>query len=278
MAEDPVAVDPVAVDLDRIVPLRAEGTRPPLFCVHAISGSAYSYQAMARLLDADQPVYGFEAPGFDNDRPPAVSLPDLVAEYTATLREFRPDGEYRLLGWSMGGQIAFEMARRLTAAGATVSALILVDSELPDPMPLPPERNILLRFIREMTEVSGQTPPALMALHDGWPEHVKPETAFEAIELAQTLPEEIDATLLAEQYAVFRAHFEGLCTFVSLSGAYHGRAVYIRAEQSQAWQPGWEEFLPNATHIVVPGTHHTVWTGQSLKMMSDIIQRTLYDR
>src|SRR4051812_13581113 len=107
----------MAEDLDRIVPLRATGTRPPLYCVHAVSGSAYAYSGLTKLLGADQPVYGIEAPGFDNDRQPVSSLPALADESTEILRAFSlqehgADGGYRLLGWSLGGILAFEMAKR----------------------------------------------------------------------------------------------------------------------------------------------------------------------
>src|SRR3954454_8858500 len=98
------------IDLERIVPLKPDGSATPLYCVHASSGSAYSYLELAQLLGADRPVYGIEAPGFDGDREPVRSLPALSAEYAETLREFQPDGNYLLLGWSLGGTIAFDMA------------------------------------------------------------------------------------------------------------------------------------------------------------------------
>jgi thioesterase domain-containing protein len=137
------AVEPSpTVDLERIVPLQPEGTAPPLFCVHASSGSAYSYLELARLLGADRPVYGIEAPGFDGDREPVRSLPALSAEYTGTLRTFRPDGDFLLLGWSLGGIIAFDMARRLTAAGARVRQVVMVDVSVPRVAELPSEKEI----------------------------------------------------------------------------------------------------------------------------------------
>src|SRR5258708_6361139 len=105
------------VDLDRIVPLAPEGTATPLFCVHASSGSAYVYLALARLLSPERPVYGIEAPGFDGGRDPVASVAALGAEYAETLQKFHPGGDFLLLGWSFGGMIAFDLAQRLTAAG-----------------------------------------------------------------------------------------------------------------------------------------------------------------
>src|SRR3954471_18139614 len=119
------------VDLERIVPLSPDGTATPLFCVHAGSGSGYVYRDLAGTLGEEQPVYGVEAPGFDGGREPVRSVPALSAEYAETLRAFHPEGEFALLGWSLGGVIAFDLARRLTGAGARVHQVIMVDVSRP---------------------------------------------------------------------------------------------------------------------------------------------------
>ena len=72
---------------------------------------AYAYNGHVGLLDPQQPVYGLEAPGCDNERTPMTSLPAYDTEYIDALR-----ANY-LLGWSMGGVVAFEMARRGSVCG-----------------------------------------------------------------------------------------------------------------------------------------------------------------
>jgi thioesterase domain-containing protein len=261
-------------DLNRIVPLQTGGGKPSLFCVHAVSGSAYSYSAMARLLGPDQPVYGFEAPGFDNPRTPVPRLPDLAAEYTATLREFQPQGPYRLLGWSLGGVVIFLMAQELLAAGEQVATLVMVDAGLPVVMPLPPEREILRRYIRDMMGLSDQSPPGLDAVFANWPEDVEPGLVFEAVEKAGILPEEMDAELLAYQYGVFRAHLAGFYSVV-VSGSYPGPAVHITAQGSVEEDMRWDRLIPNLTTHMLPGTHHSIWTGENLVALSEIVRQTL---
>ena len=53
------------------------------------------------------------------------------------LRAVQPDGPYALLGWSLGGVIAHEMAAMLESTGASVAVLLLLDSppgaEMPNP-------------------------------------------------------------------------------------------------------------------------------------------------
>lgn len=263
-------------DLDRILPLQTDGSRPPLFCVHAVSGSAYSYAGLARQLGPDQPVYGFEAPGFDNDRAPVRSLTELADEYTAILRAFQPGG-YRLLGWSLGGLVAFEMAKRLTASGAQVEALIMIDASLPVAMPLPPEHEILRRFIRDMMGISDETPPEVEAVFAGLPGDLAPGTAFEAVLEAGILPEEMDAELLGDQYAVFHALLEGFYS-IDVVGPYPGPAVHILAERSPAEDMRWGRVIPGIREHTVPGsTHHSIWTGQNIVTLTGIVQRILQD-
>src|SRR3954466_9105135 len=201
------------IDLERIVPLQPEGTATPLFCVHASSGSAYSYLELAKLLDADQPVYGIEAPGFDDDREPVSSVAALSTEYAATLRAFRPDGDVLLLGWSLGGVIAFDMAQRLTAAGTRVRLVVLVDASVPRVTELPSERYIARRFLHEMMASLAMPSDLLEKTLAALPEQADSQACFLAAQRAGALPPGLEGRLLTERYAVFRAHLHASYTF-----------------------------------------------------------------
>ncbi|MGH8881423.1 MAG: AMP-binding protein, partial [Stackebrandtia sp.] len=47
--------------VDVVLPLRAQGSRPPLFCVHPAAGIGWVYSGLLRGLGAEQPVYGLQA-------------------------------------------------------------------------------------------------------------------------------------------------------------------------------------------------------------------------
>lgn len=264
-------------DLDRIVPLRTGGSLPPLLCVHAVSGSAYSYAGLARLLGPEQPVHGFEAPGFDDDRTPVRSLPALSAEYADALRKFQPEGPVQLLGWSMGGVIAFDMAQRLTAAGREVSQVVLVDSGLPWVAPLPPEREIQRRFMNDIVGIADLTAEAaagLTAVFAGRPDDVDSGEVFAAVEESGILPEELDADLLGDRYAVFRAHIEALFAF-EVAEPYHGRVTHILSAESPPEYMRWDRVATDLDEHTLPGTHHSIWTGDSLIAMGGLVRRAL---
>ncbi|MBM7459468.1 non-ribosomal peptide synthase/polyketide synthase [Rhodococcus coprophilus] len=105
-------------------PLREQGDLTPLFCVHPIVGLSWCYTALVPHLDPSLPVYGLQTPL--DDLPD--SLEDLAARYVDEIRRVQGRGPYRLLGWSMGGVIAQEMAVQLQAAGDTVASLVMLDS------------------------------------------------------------------------------------------------------------------------------------------------------
>lgn len=262
------------IDLERIVPLAPDGTETPLFCVHASSGSAYSYLGLARLLGADQPVYGIEAPGFDGGRGPVRSLPALADEYAQTLLKFRPDGDFRLLGWSLGGIIAIETARRLTAAGARVRQVIMVDVSVPWVAELPPEKEIAGRFLRDLLASLGVSQAAMERVLAAHPDDAGCDVIFAAAERSGALPEELDAELLAERYPVFRAHLEASYGF-EVTEPYHGPVVHLMASESPLRYMRWDKVATDLTERIVPGSHHSIWTENGLPRLAELTRAAL---
>ena len=258
------------VDLERIVPLKPGGAATPLFCVHAGSGSAYTYLDLARLLDADRPVYGIEAPGFDNDREPVRSLPALSTEYSETLRELRPEGDFVLLGWSLGGVIAFDVAQRLSAAGSTVRQVVLIDVGLPLVEEVPPEKEIVRWFLRDVLATTGTPPAALETSLAGQPDEATGEALLLAAERSGALPAEFEAELLTDRYAVFRAHFEASCGF-AVTEPYHGPVVHLIASGSPRQHMRWDTVATDLTEHTLPGDHHSIWLGENLPRLAGLV-------
>ncbi|MGW3045902.1 non-ribosomal peptide synthetase, partial [Kitasatospora sp. NPDC001159] len=113
--------------LDVLLPLRATGTRPPLFCVHHGFGLGWSYRTLAAEIHDDQPLFALQARSLRQTDGLPTNLADMAADYLAQLRTVQPEGPYHLLGWSFGGLVAHEMAVQLQRAGQQVASLVLLD-------------------------------------------------------------------------------------------------------------------------------------------------------
>jgi amino acid adenylation domain-containing protein len=121
-----------SVSSGSLVPIRVEGARPPLFCVHA-DGSVFIYRRFVEYLDANIPLYGLQAHGLANPKDqPYRHVDEMAAHYIREMRTVQPHGPYYLCAFSAGGLIIFEMARQLQAQGEQVAFLGLLDAYGPD--------------------------------------------------------------------------------------------------------------------------------------------------
>ncbi|MFJ6659024.1 amino acid adenylation domain-containing protein [Streptomyces sp. NPDC091377] len=124
----------VSDSLNRVLPIRTEGDRPPFFFVHPASGLSWCYRPLARYATDGIPLYGLQAAGMDGQDALPESIDAMAAEYVEQIRAIQPHGPYHLLGFSFGGIPVHEIAVRLQAAGETVAALVVMDS-YPSPPP-----------------------------------------------------------------------------------------------------------------------------------------------
>ncbi|MDG3010624.1 amino acid adenylation domain-containing protein, partial [Rhodococcus sp. D2-41] len=122
-----LAANGIAEALAQVVPLRAGGSKPPLFCVHPGIGLAWGYSGLVQHLEPDRPVYGLQLPLLSGG-PQFESLDELARYYVARMREIQPHGPYHLLGWSLGGTIAHAMAVAVAETGEQVETLAVMDS------------------------------------------------------------------------------------------------------------------------------------------------------
>lgn len=121
--------DPTPQDI--LVPLQTKGDRTPLFAVPGAGGGALSLQQLSHALGGRQPFYCLEAVGLDGVHPPMASIEEIAQFNIRALRSVQSKGPYRVLGYSNGGVVAFEMARRLVEQEQESASLILLDSLCP---------------------------------------------------------------------------------------------------------------------------------------------------
>ncbi|MBZ4018994.1 non-ribosomal peptide synthetase/type I polyketide synthase [Streptomyces purpurogeneiscleroticus] len=91
-----------------------------VFCFPPAGGHGAAYRELAGHLP-DFHVIAF-------DYLPSLPDEDKAARYADLITSLRPDGPCALLGYSLGGNLAFEVAKELERRGREVSRLVLLDS------------------------------------------------------------------------------------------------------------------------------------------------------
>ncbi|HEX7243487.1 MAG TPA: AMP-binding protein, partial [Longimicrobiaceae bacterium] len=254
--------DGAEADASPLVPIRASGGRAPLFFVHPVGGDVLCYAPLGRRLGADQPFYALRARGLTPGEPPHDTVEAMASDYLDALRAAQPHGPYRLGGWSMGGVVAFEMARRLEAAGEAVDALVLVDSLAPTLAGLdaPEDEATLVRaFAAELgVPLDGILPDGEGGEAVDVREYLG--RVLEAARGAGLVPPDVGLEQALRLYGAFRANLGALYAY--RPGSYGGGVVLLRAAEHDPAEVdtlGWETVAEGGVEVfTVPGSHFTL--------------------
>ncbi len=257
-----------------LVRLRPGGPQPPFFLIHPMGGGALCYRELAALLDGRQPVYGLQARGLGADEEIDETVEAMAATYMEEIRRVQPAGPYRLGGWSLGGIVAFEMARRLEAQGETVSLLALLDAVAPGTLPpahLNDER-ALRGFAWEMGNQAGQD----LGIRE---EDLRGLTGEEGVRYVLrrgketgALPAGFGVDQAVRLWKVVRANLSSVQFYEP--GPYSGPATLFLAENTSRPDTGpylgWRRYITgDIERIPIDARHSTVLHGTGLQTIAD---------
>ena len=110
-----------------LIRLRKGESGVPLFCVPPWDGSRTYFTVLTKHLKSGFPVYGLEPATDASGQVQARTIDELVTCHMNTLEEAWPTGEIRLLGYSNGACIAWELARQLSNKHRNISFLGNID-------------------------------------------------------------------------------------------------------------------------------------------------------
>ncbi len=117
------------------VPLQRGGSKPPVFIIPGVNGNVIGYEKLAQALGADRPVYGIRSSGLDGEAPPLNRIDAIATQFVEEIRRIQSKGPYRIVGFCMGGIVAYEVAQKLVSAGERVDHLGMIDTWPPMTIP-----------------------------------------------------------------------------------------------------------------------------------------------
>lgn len=111
-----------------LVLLKKGSNGPPLFLAHGLGSTVMDLYPLVQHLQGPFPIYGMQASGIDGRRPPLRRIEEMAEYHLDSIRKLQPHGPYFLIGYSLGGLICIEIARRLANNGQRVALLAALDS------------------------------------------------------------------------------------------------------------------------------------------------------
>ncbi|EIW74202.1 atromentin synthetase [Coniophora puteana RWD-64-598 SS2] len=114
-------------EYDPIIPLQLTGSKTSIFFVHPGVGEVLIFVNLAKYFQNERPFYAFRARGFESGHPFFASMDEMVSCYAAAMKRTQPHGPYAIAGYSYGGVVAFEVAKRLESQGDEVKFVGLVN-------------------------------------------------------------------------------------------------------------------------------------------------------
>ncbi|WP_347652348.1 amino acid adenylation domain-containing protein [Plantactinospora sp. B5E13] len=244
----------------------------PVVLVHPVGGTCFLYGELANELGRDRLVLGLQAPGVEGEREPCDSIAALADYHVTALLGHLPAGPFVLAGLSMGGNIAYEMARLLAARGRPPVLVALLDSPGPGQVPK--------RFADDaelMAAAFADGTPATAELLRTMPPRQRLIHVLTAARAADQVPADFDVLDVDTVLGVWRAHTAAL--YAHVPGPYDGDVVYFRASETVPPYPPhpelpWRRLLGDRMPVVpVPGDHVGMVTGDGVSVIVSWFRR-----
>lgn len=240
------------------------GSRPPvLVCVHPLSGDIEFYHELIDALPNSVPCVGLKALGLDLRCQPHRDVPAMAAHYLDELTAQYDPNDIVLVGYSLGGLVAFEMACQMDERSAPLRGVVIIDAGVPRPpsRPTPPFASLrmlvedVLRLELNVDELAALPADTLCA------------TILDAAEQAGTLPVGYGQDRLQRMIEVVDSNYEATARYQPRTYGRHAHLVTVatadgRSANTDAWRShcsaGLEVYDIGGSHAdVLSGTHAT---------------------
>ncbi len=266
-----------------LVTIQANGSKPPLFCIHPLGGEILCYRDLAMLLGSDQPVYGLQPRGLDG-KPPSTKVEDMASHYIQEIQTMQPNGPYYLVGYSFGGVLVYEMAQQLYKQGEKVGILVMIDTCRPGYSKRLPFRKRVTLHLENLLQLG---PAYIKQNAEGWTQWGKYmlkhkykhylSTARHLLNVVYHLPENdkhlniIDANTQALEEYTFKA-YRGSITLLRTDDESRDQAVGIEYDP----QFGWGDLVLGKLDIhYVTGSHESMLYEPHVQVLAEKLKLCL---
>lgn len=241
-----------APELSPLILLKEGNRTTPIYIASGLGGGPAEFFQLVKYLRVPSAIYGLQPKGIEGFDQPCERIEDMADFYLKSILQIQPHGPYTLAGYSLGGLVALEMARRLSREGEEIASLVMLDS-YPDINHLAPGQFLWLLAQRMKRRV----------VNFGRPQRIE-------IRLGGLANEEAISTFAPALERVKEAAYRALRTYNP--GSYSGPVKFVRAQEVTDFPEDpyvvWSPLLPNLEIQTVPGDHLGMLTTHYEKLAS----------
>ncbi|APU19069.1 condensation domain-containing protein [Actinoalloteichus sp. GBA129-24] len=143
---------PVPDALAPLLPLRAGGDLDPVFFLPPIGGLSWAYARFLPFIPKGRPVYGLQATRLISGADRPGTLRQVAETYLDLITGVSPGSPLSLVGWSLGGVVAQEIAVLAQESGRPVRDLVLLDAVPSVPRVIPADEAVSSEAMEAITD------------------------------------------------------------------------------------------------------------------------------
>ncbi|TYP74348.1 non-ribosomal peptide synthetase [Aquimarina intermedia] len=114
-------------DTDILLLYNAGKDKDNLFFIHDGTGEVQGYLDLVKKLK-DYNCYALHYNSSDSLEPQPLNISEIASEYILKIMKIQTEGEYKIIGWSTGGLIAYEITRQMELVTDIFVQVIMIDT------------------------------------------------------------------------------------------------------------------------------------------------------
>lgn len=247
-----------------LVKMQEKGAAAPLFFVHPVGGHVFCYADLAETLGEEQPFYALQAPSLERVGKSLATIEGIANLYLQEIRNVQPHGPYFLGGWSVGGVIAWQMAKQVRLEGEAVGMLALIDTNLPlknRSSEKTEEVSVLAAFALDLCQLLGKDYREIAERFLRLDEREQYEMIFNELQSAGVLPQgrAVAERTLKNFYDIYQRNAWASREY-QLTPMEQEIVVCEASERQPAGNLGeqWADWAAKVDSLTIPGNHYTI--------------------
>ncbi|WP_458327064.1 thioesterase domain-containing protein [Bacillus cereus] len=260
-------------DQPPIIALKENKGKTPIYLIHQVGGYCFRYRHLTRILGNECSVYGVQ---ISNPFGDFSSIKEMAEHYINEIKKIQPKGPYFLVGHSLGGSIAFEMAIQLQKSGDKVGSIALLDTFLTpfsDAVNEIDEAELILEYVKDRIQLSENQIQEMNKLYGD--EKVK--FILDIGKTANYYRVDMDVIQLKRVLSVYVKHLTAWKLYQKPNDQYHGEFLFFRSQREKDNSSmGWNEIVSKPMEIYsLDALHHELVEEPYVQMVATKIMEKI---